>query len=64
MKQLLSVVSYCHCGNIINRDLRPENILVESIHTKIVNNQETVFYNIRVSDFKSARSFKNSKKLK
>src|SRR5690606_11407586 len=34
MRQLLSVVFYCHSGNIINRDLRPENILVESTETK------------------------------
>lgn len=63
MKQLLSVVYYCHSGNILNRDLRPENILIESIDYKVVNNQELPFYNIRVTDFKSARSYKNSKKL-
>ena len=63
MKQLLSMVSYCHSGNIVNRDLRPENILVESIEKKYVQNEEVCFYNIRVSDFKSARSYKNNKKL-
>ncbi len=63
MKQLLSVVSYCHSGNIVNRDLRPENILVESIEKRIMDNDEIPLYNIRVSDFKSARSYKNSKKL-
>jgi calcium-dependent protein kinase len=63
MRQLLSVVYYSHSGNIINRDLRPENMLVESIDYKVINNQELPFYNIRVTDFKSARSYKNSKKL-
>lgn len=63
MKQLLSVVLYCHSGNIINRDLRPENILVESTETKFIDGKEIPFYNIRVCDFKSARSYKNSKKL-
>lgn len=63
MRQVLSVVSYCHSNNILNRDIRLENILVESIDYKIVNNQEFPFFNVRVSDFKSARSFKKTKKL-
>jgi calcium-dependent protein kinase len=63
MKQLLSVVAYCHSGNILNRDLRLENILVESIEWKEIHGDEVPLLNIRVSDFKSARSYKNSKKL-
>lgn len=63
MKQILSAVSYIHSANIINRDLRLENILVESKEFKIVNGEEYPIYNIRMGDFKSARSFKNSKKL-
>lgn len=63
MKQILSAVSYIHAANIINRDLRLENVLVESKEIKIVNGDEFPIYNIRIGDFKSARSFKNSKKL-
>lgn len=59
----MSAVNYCHSGNIINRDLRPENILIESVEIKTINGKEVPFYNIRVSDFKSARSYKSSKKL-
>ena len=63
MRQLLSVVSYCHSNSIINRDFRPENILIESEEKFFYNDKETTLYNIRVSDFKSARTFKTSKKL-
>lgn len=63
MFQLLSVVYYSHTNSIINRDLRPENILVESIETHIIDNIDYHLYDIRVSDFKSARTFKTSKKL-
>lgn len=64
MKQLLSVVNYCHVAhNIVNRDYRLENILVDSVEYKYINNQKVSLYSIKVCDFKSARSFKNFKKL-
>ena len=63
MRQLLSVVFYCHSNSIINRDFRPENILIESEEKYIYDNKEITLYNIRISDFKSARTFKTSKKL-
>lgn len=63
MRQLLSFVAYCHASNIINRDIRPENILIESIEMKIINDQEHPFFTIKISDLKSARSFTKSKKL-
>jgi len=63
MRQLLSLVAYCHSNNIINRDIRPENILIESVEIRIINEQEHPFFSIRVCDFKCARSFKKSKKL-
>lgn len=28
MKQLLSVIAYCHSNNIVHRDLKPENLLL------------------------------------
>jgi calcium-dependent protein kinase len=63
MKQLLSVVFYCHSNNIVNRDYRLENILIHSVDYYNVDNMDVPLYNIRISDFKSARNFKNSKKL-
>ena len=63
MKQILSVVSYCHSNDIINRDLRPENILIDSYEIHNVQNTDLPFYYIKVNDFKSARTFKNSKNL-
>jgi calcium-dependent protein kinase len=30
MKQVMSVVAYCHANNIVHRDLKPENILFVS----------------------------------
>lgn len=63
MRQLFSAVGYCHSNNIVNRDLRPENILVESIDKITIKNEEIPLFNIRVADFKSARTFKTSKKL-
>ena len=29
MKQLLSAIRFCHDKNIVNRDLKPENLLLE-----------------------------------
>ena len=63
MRQLLSVVFYCHSNSIINRDLRPENILIESEEKIVVDDRDITLFNIRISDFKSARTFKTSKKL-
>jgi calcium-dependent protein kinase len=59
MKQLLSALLYCHQHNIVHRDIKAENILIES--TEVVNEKE--LYNIRLTDFSSARSFSKSKKL-
>jgi len=59
MRQLLSALLYCHNHNIVHRDIKAENILIES--TESLNDKE--FYNIRLTDFSSARSFSRSKKL-
>jgi len=37
MKQVLSVVAYCHDYNIVHRDLKPENILLEEDASKSLN---------------------------
>ena len=63
MKQLLSVVLYCNKKNIVNRDLRPENIFVERIEERKIGAESIPLYHIRVVDFKSARSFSKKKKL-
>jgi len=63
MRQILSALHYCHSQNIVHRDIRPENFLVES--TEKIETPEGVydFYNVRMKDFSSARSFKKTKKL-
>jgi calcium-dependent protein kinase len=63
MKQLLSVVNHCHIHHIVHRDLRPELILVESVEYKYINNKRIPLYSIKVSDLKSARTYKESKNL-
>ncbi len=63
MRQLLSVVAYCHYNNIINRDIKLENILIESYEMRTVNGQDMPFFDIKVCEFKSSRSYKKSNKL-
>ncbi|CAD8175812.1 unnamed protein product [Paramecium octaurelia] len=55
MKQVLSAVTYCHERKIIHRDLKLENILLE---TKSANS------NIKVIDFGTSRKVQEDEKLK
>lgn len=61
--QLLSALFYCHSHDIIHRDIKAESILIES--SEEVNFQGETFpiYNIRLSDFSSARKVGKKKKL-
>ena len=61
--QILSAIYYCHSTNIVHRDIKAESILIESIEKEIYKDQEIEFYNIRLSEFSSSRSFNKMKKL-
>lgn len=63
IRQILSALTYIHSNNIINRDIRLENILIESKEINIIDGNEVVFYNIKINDFKSGRCFSYNKKL-
>ena len=48
MKQILSVVAYCHERNIVHRDLKPENFLLDTAEEDA---------NLKVIDFGTAQFF-------
>lgn len=61
--QLLTAIFYCHSHNIVHRDLKAENLMIESIQKINFQNKDVDRINIRLTDFSSARSFSENKKL-
>lgn len=55
MKQLLSAVSYCHENHIVNRDLKPENLLLDS-------NEDNA--NLKVIDFGTSQIYDPNIKMR
>lgn len=61
IKQLLTVLNYCHQRNIVHRDIKLENIMIESMPT--VKDPETP-WQIKLIDFGTAMKFKKGQMLK
>ena len=59
-KQLLSGLAYLHSYNIVHRDLKLENILIQEIEKSKTTGED--LFNIKIIDFGTARIFNNKKK--
>lgn len=55
MRQVLSAVNYCHTQNIVHRDMKPENLLLD---------QSRSIDNIMVIDFGTSQTFQKNQKLR
>lgn len=54
VKQLLEALSYCHANNIVHKDMKPENILLEN---------KGDIESIKLIDFGTAQRFDRKKKM-
>ena len=59
-KQLLSGLAYLHSYNIVHRDLKLENILIQEIEKSKTTGED--LFNIKIIDFGTARIFNSKKK--
>lgn len=50
IQQLLKGLSYCHARNVLHRDLKPQNLLINC-------NEETQEVKLKLADFGLARPF-------
>ena len=60
---VLKGLQFLHAQKKIHRDIKADCILIESTETITFNGETFPLYYIRLSDFSSARSFNNKKKL-
>ena len=59
-KQLLSGLAYLHSHNIVHRDLKLENILIQEIEKSKTTGED--LFNIKIIDFGTARIFDSKRK--
>lgn len=54
IRQILEAVAYCHGNNIVHKDLKPENVMLQG--------KQNVEY-VKVIDFGTAQKFDSNKKM-
>jgi serine/threonine protein kinase len=55
MKQLFSVLEYCHSQHVVHRDLKPENVML---------NENNIENGLKVIDFGRSKILKQESKLR
>lgn len=57
MRQMLKGIEYCHMQSVLHRDLKPQNILVNSTYNSHHKGHNTDNIELKLGDFGLARSF-------